>query len=74
MLRSLHLSRSDRFPALPRVWPDRAAHAPLALDVKPLPEGAPEGYQGAVGSFTISAIADTGVGKIDDPIAIPLRS
>jgi len=43
---------------------------PIPLNVKPLPEAAPEGYQGAVGKFTISAVADTGEGKIDDPIAM----
>lgn len=48
--------------------PQEFSTAPIALEVKPLPEGAPEGYQGAVGSFTISAVVDTGVGKIDDPI------
>ncbi|MDA0768589.1 MAG: BatD family protein [Chloroflexi bacterium] len=44
--------------------------APLTLEVKPLPEAAPEGYQGAVGRFTISASADASEGKIDDPIAM----
>jgi hypothetical protein len=32
---------------------------PISLTVKPLPDGAPEGFQGAVGDYTIAAEVDT---------------
>ncbi len=41
---------------------------PVDLDVQPLPPGAPAGFSGAVGQFTLAAAVDTAEGKVDEPL------
>lgn len=41
---------------------------PISLTVKPLPDGAPEGFQGAVGDYTIAAEVDTANTMVGDTI------
>ena len=55
-------------PAVDAGPPLELVTAPLTLEVKTLPEAAPEGYRGAVGRFTISATADSSEGRVDEPI------
>ncbi len=44
----------------------------LDLDAKPLPDGAPEGFENAVGSFRLSTTTTTTDVKEGDPIAVDL--
>jgi len=41
---------------------------PVAVDVKPLPEGAPANFSGAVGRFTLSSTIDTNQTRVNEPI------
>jgi hypothetical protein len=41
---------------------------PINLEVKPLPTNAPEGFNGAVGQFTINATVDTTTTRVNEPI------
>ena len=45
---------------------------PLDLDTKPLPDGAPEGFENAVGNFRLGANTTTTDVKEGDPIAVDL--
>jgi hypothetical protein len=41
---------------------------PVAVDVKPLPAGAPANFSGAVGQFTLDATIDTNQTRVNEPI------
>jgi hypothetical protein len=43
---------------------------PATLEVKPLPPNAPQGFSGAVGSFTMAADANPKSGKVGDPLTV----
>ncbi len=43
---------------------------PVALEVQPLPEGAPAGFDGAVGQYRIDAAVDSPTGRVDEPIRL----
>lgn len=45
----------------------------LKVNVKPLPEGAPAGFSGAVGSFQLSAEPSTTQVSVGDPISMKFR-
>ena len=47
--------------------------APIALDVRPLPAGAPPGFTGAVGRFDISAEVDTTTGQVNEPVQLTVQ-
>ena len=47
--------------------------APVIVDVRPLPPGAPVGFEGAVGSFDISAEVDADTGKVNEPVQLTVR-
>ena len=49
-----------------------AKSEPKTIDVKPLPAGAPAGFDGAVGEFSIAAAFDPPPVRADDPVAIRL--
>ena len=42
----------------------------ISLQVKPLPDGAPEGFQGAVGQYEIHAALDTQQGQVNQPLTL----
>ena len=42
----------------------------VSLEVKPLPDGAPKDFDGAVGHFTIRAELDTIAGRVDEPVTL----
>jgi hypothetical protein len=41
---------------------------PVEMDVRPLPAGAPAGFNGAVGQFTLSATVDTNQTRVNEPL------
>ena len=41
---------------------------PIALDVQPLPPTAPEGFNGAVGQFTLTGTVDATESKVNEPL------
>jgi hypothetical protein len=43
---------------------------PVALEVKPLPPGAPPGFSGAIGNFTMTTDAKTKSVQVGDPITV----
>jgi hypothetical protein len=43
---------------------------PVEVQVKPLPPDAPNGFNGAVGQFTLSAEVDSREGKVNEPITL----
>ena len=45
----------------------------IAVTVKPLPEGAPEGFSGTVGQFSIEAAADQKSVEVGKPITLKVR-
>lgn len=45
---------------------------PLTLRVKPLPAGAPDGFDGAVGRFDVSAELDRSQARVNDAVALRL--
>ena len=45
---------------------------PIQLVVKPLPEGKPAGFQGAVGSFRLSAVIDKDKVKQNEPVMLKM--
>ena len=49
---------------------DRLATEPVSLEVRPLPEGAPKDFNGAVGHFTIDAELDAIAGEVDQPVTM----
>jgi hypothetical protein len=42
---------------------------PIELDVQPLPQGAPTGFNGAVGQYTLSSSLDSSQGTVGEPLA-----
>jgi len=42
----------------------------VTLDVQPLPPGAPDGFDGAVGQYSLRAEADGHQGRVDEPLAL----
>ena len=49
---------------------EELATEPVSLEVKPLPDGAPEHFDGAVGDFAIRAELDTIAGRVDEPVTL----
>ena len=45
---------------------------PLTLQVKPLPEGAPQGFNGAVGQFNLNVTADTLETRVNEPLTLTI--
>ena len=43
---------------------------PVAMNVRPLPENAPDNFQGAVGQFDIQAQADTDATKVNETVTL----
>ena len=43
---------------------------PVILEVKSLPAGAPAGFEGAVGQFSLTSEVDTTQGKVNEPITM----
>lgn len=43
---------------------------PITLDVKPLPDGAPSSFQGAVGHFTVEALTDKEETEVNETVTI----
>jgi hypothetical protein len=41
---------------------------PVTVDVKPLPEGAPANFSGAVGQFTLDSTVDTHQTRVNEPV------
>jgi hypothetical protein len=41
---------------------------PVEMDVRPLPAGAPAGFNGAVGQFALSATVDTNQTRVNEPL------
>jgi hypothetical protein len=41
---------------------------PVSLDVRPLPPGAPAGFDGAVGQFSLEAAVDATQGRVNEPL------
>ena len=53
------------------VLPDRSLSTqPVEVDIRPLPEGAPDDFEGAVGQFTLTAQADKQETKVNEPITL----
>jgi hypothetical protein len=50
--------------------PDQTLHSqPIELDVRPLPAGAPAGFGGAVGQYSLSSSLDSSQGTVGEPLA-----
>lgn len=47
--------------------------APLEVEIKPLPSGAPEGFAGAVGQFELSSEASPLSVKLGDPVTLKMK-
>ncbi len=47
--------------------------AAVTLQVNPLPEPAPDGFNGAIGTYTLEATLDKAVTNVDDPVALTVR-
>ena len=60
-------------PTASSVAPNVIESAPVAVDVRPLPPGAPEGFTGAVGRFGISAEVDATTGEVNEPLQLTVR-
>ena len=60
-------------PTSSSVAPNVIESAPVAVDVRPLPLGAPDGFTGAVGRFGISAEVDASTGKVNEPLQLTVR-
>jgi len=43
---------------------------PVTVQVQPLPQPAPDNFQGAVGQFTVAAVVDTRTVAVDEPITM----
>jgi hypothetical protein len=46
---------------------------PVQIEVKPLPEGAPQGFQGAVGSYQLNVEADKQATQVNDAITLDIK-
>ena len=60
-------------PAEPPQPPYILESAPVIVDVRPLPPGAPAGFEGAVGSFDISAEVDADTWKVNESVQLTVR-
>ena len=60
-------------PAEPSQTPYILKSAPVIVDVRPLPPGGPVGFEGAVGSFDISAEVGADTGKVNEPVQLTVR-
>ena len=60
-------------PAEPPQPPYILESAPVIIEVRPLPLGAPAGFEGAVGSFDIFAVVDADTGKVNEPMQLTVR-
>ena len=60
-------------PANSSGTPNILESAPVIVDVRPLPPGAPAGFEGAVGNFDISAEVDADTGKVNEPVQLTVR-
>ena len=45
----------------------------VAMEVRPLPAGAPSSFSGAVGRFEVSAVSDGTEGKVNEPVRLTFR-
>jgi len=52
---------------------ERYRTAPVAVNVRPLPTGAPASFTGAVGNFSISASVDSAEAAAGDPITMTIK-
>ena len=53
--------------------PNIIESVPVAVDVRPLPPGAPARFTGAVGRFDISAEVDAATGRVNEPVQLTVR-
>ena len=53
--------------------PNVIESVPVAVDVRPLPPGAPARFTGAVGRFDISAEVDAATGRVNEPVQLTVR-
>ena len=53
--------------------PSRLESSAVAMEVRPLPAGAPAAFTGAVGRFDISASADSTEGKVNEPVRLTVN-
>ena len=53
--------------------PNVIESVPVAIDVRPLPPGAPARFTGAVGRFDISAEVDAATGRVNEPVQLTVR-
>ena len=53
--------------------PGRLESHAVAMEVRPLPGGAPAAFTGAVGRFDISASADATEGKVNEPVRLTVN-
>ena len=60
-------------PASSSGTPNILESAPVIIDVRPLPPGAPAGFAGAVGSFDISTEVDADTGKVNEAVQLTVR-
>ena len=51
----------------------RLESSAVAMEVRPLPAGAPASFTGAVGRFDISASADSTEGKVNEPVRLTVN-
>ena len=53
--------------------PGRLESSAVAMEIRPLPAGAPAAFTGAVGRFDISASADATEGKVNEPVRLTVN-
>ena len=53
--------------------PGRLESRAVAMEVRPLPSGAPAAFTGAVGRFDISASADSTEGRVNEPVRLTVN-
>ena len=53
--------------------PSRLESSAVAMEVRPLPAGAPAAFTGAVGRFDISASADSTEGRVNEPVRLTVN-
>ncbi len=61
------------FSFSPRYEPVEVSSPPIKIHVEPLPAGAPESFNGAVGTFHIEASVDRQQVEVGEPIQVELR-
>ena len=60
-------------PFTTRFWTEEVTAPPLNLDARPLPQGAPDSFDGAVGQFGMAAFTDRTDGASGDPIQLTVE-